>query len=147
MPKLFYHFSPLCHLPLILDTGYLKLTESNLSMYRPHAGPDVVWLTDRDTAPNAHALGLDNGAQDDADSPYDKTRIRFTVALPSPAVKPWETWIKGRNIDPQWRETLTRGRNPRRWWVIERPVVRTEWVAVHDAHTGAQLLGPGGSPL
>jgi len=43
MPK-FFHYTTMPHLEEIEKDGFLKLVESNVSLEKAHAGPDVVWL-------------------------------------------------------------------------------------------------------
>jgi hypothetical protein len=43
--KRLYHYTSIERWRLIEAAGYLRRTESNLSMTTEHAGPDVVWLT------------------------------------------------------------------------------------------------------
>ena len=43
MPK-YFHYTTVDHIPEIQKDGFLKLVESNVSLSKPHKGPDVVWL-------------------------------------------------------------------------------------------------------
>jgi len=39
-----FHFTAARLWPAIKASGFLKLVDSNISIEKPHAGPDVVWL-------------------------------------------------------------------------------------------------------
>ena len=71
---------------MILETGYLKLTESNLRIetvgYKP-----VVWLTDSDN-PSDHSLEF---------SAVDKTEVKVTVKW-NKFFKRWMIWSKKNKI-------------------------------------------------
>jgi len=54
-----YHFTWSGHWPEINVSGVLKVTESNASLKRVHAGQPVVWLTD-DPNPSVQRWGLPN---------------------------------------------------------------------------------------
>lgn len=133
-----YHFTALSWTPSIFEQGFIDVTESNISRSRAHAGPDVVWLTADDVAPDAFALGLDGSA-------FDKTQIRFTVFVPA---YPWAEWASSKGVGPsnQFRRSLSEGRRWRKWYVLERPILRDEWIEVLDTRTGRLLDGHHGGP-
>lgn len=124
-----YHFTSPDHLPLIFRSGLLKPTESNLSMNRAHAGPDVVWLT---SDPEPGYMEWTEG------SINDKSRIRFTVELPRRAAQPWSDWAARLGMKPEWKRALINsgGKGWRRWHVVQRPVLASEWREVKDMRTG-----------
>jgi hypothetical protein len=117
-----YHFTCIEHLPKIEASGFIKVVESNISMRRPHAGPDVVWLTS-DPHRNADSHGL-------AGSKVDKTAVRITVDVPESEVRAWIPWSRQRYITKAWASALEAGKRPDQWFVVERPVTRDEWKAV-----------------
>lgn len=117
-----YHYTSTMHLPRIEADGYLKVTESNISMRRTHAGPDVVWLTS-DRKPNAEAHGLSGSA-------VDKTAVRITVEIPDSEATPWLTWSRKHGITKAWATILESGRRAEAWYVVERRIERGQWKAV-----------------
>lgn len=98
----FYHFTSEHHLPKIVDAGFLKTVESNLSIRRTDAGPRVLWLTDL-PLPAAQEVGLDG-------SSVDKTAVRFTLELPQDLVHPWTRWSRKRYITKRWAAVLEEGK-------------------------------------
>lgn len=100
------------HLGSILAEGTIRTTESNLSFSVPHAGPDVVWLTDsRDPAGQAWTAG-----------PYKSLAV-FVVELPVGRVDHWPAWSRDQGIDETTYLGLAEsGGDPERWWVATRPV-------------------------
>lgn len=116
-----YHYTCTQHLPTILHYGYLRLTESNVSMHRAHAGEPVVWLT-TDPAPAAGQHGLSE----------IKRRVRFTVNAPD--AEPWMGTDLYRTMAPSWRDILidtAGGRaQAQTWWVSRSPIARADWVSV-----------------
>lgn len=129
-----FHYTSVCHREAIERTGVLRTTESNLSRTRPHAGPDVLWLTD-DPAPTELGHGLSSsyaplGGGVQESFPLSKTAVRFVVDLPDGEVHRWVDWSRERGITKRWARDLEDGRLPETWWVIARPVRSAEWVAV-----------------
>jgi hypothetical protein len=130
-----FHYTSVCHRERIEQSGVLRTTESNLSRTRPHAGPDVLWLTD-DPAPTEQGHGLSSsyapadGLGQQESFPLSKTAVRFVVDLPADEVHPWLDWSRERGITKRWARDLEDGRLPETWWVIARPVRSAEWTAV-----------------
>jgi hypothetical protein len=117
------HFTSAYHLHAIATDGYLKVTESNISLLREHAGPDVVWLTDN-TEPTSQCWARG--------SVVDKTGVRFIVNVPDEDVYPWRTWAFDQGIDQFTFDALAQtGGDSDRWFVVTRPIPVTEWVDVH----------------
>lgn len=137
-----HHFTARDHLESILKEGRLRVTESNLSDRRTHAGPDVVWLTDEpspDSAAWAEALYVDRFGRVARVDPAGKLAIRITVDVPD-AVH-WPAWARSHGIRNMWyRKLAVAGGDPKRWWVVERPIWRDEWVSIVDMNTGDELL-------
>ena len=127
-----YHFTCREHLDKILSDQNLRVTESNISGRREHAGPDVVWLT-TNPDPSAHGHGL-------AGSATDKTAIRFTVELDKRNVHKWRDWAAGRGIDRGWMQILASAGGSSTWRVVERPIPAAQWVEICDTETGRQIL-------
>lgn len=122
-----FHYTSEHHLPLILESGLLRTTESNVSMTKSHAGPDVVWLTARDDVTSGN--GLEGSA-------IDKFAIRFTVKLDKRVVSKWHAWGKGRGMDPEWMSILASSGGSGSWRVVERPILRESWVEIRRMSTG-----------
>lgn len=115
-----YHFTSRRHLPHILADGFLRTTESNVSIRGEHAGPDVVWLTDTPTAEAGHGL---------IGSVVDKREVRIEVRTRGMA---WADFDREYPCD--WRETfVARGGGEsaaRHWYVVPRRISSSEWVNV-----------------
>lgn len=154
--KTLYHYTCLAHLPKILVSGFLKTTESNVSLERDHAGPDVVWLTTDPDCKHGHGIGenaayvLDVNpgiqADDEIMAQWDKTRVRFTVRLPNSHVHKWAEWSQKFQMDPHWRKCFIKAANGGHgtWRVVEHPILQDRWVEVIDRHTGQHLWTPRG---
>lgn len=133
-----YHYTCLAHVPDIVASGYIKTVESNLSVEREHAGPDVVWLTtDPEAGPRDHGL---NATGLDAVANWDKSRVRITVELPNNYVYKWLPWAKARGIEDRWLAALMRtGTGWQTWRVTERRIDRRSWREIRDMRTGEIL--------
>ena len=132
-----YHFTSIYHLPRIKQDGYLRPTESNLSLYVPRQGPDVVWLMDRPD-PGEHHHGLrGTGA--------NKRAVRIAVNLPVPVpgqnygassfcAFPWISWAKQLHIDKHTMKALIESGGgeeaAKMWWVCPAPIPSDYWVNV-----------------
>lgn len=123
-----YHFTTTLHLSSILDEGVLRTTESNVSLRRTHAGPDVVWLTSNPTCRPMKEWGRNGLA--------DKGAVRFTVDVPASEVHRWHDWAKRRGMSEQTIAALAEVGGSRSWWVIERPIPGDEWAEVIFTATG-----------
>lgn len=121
-----YHYTCLEHWKRIKAEGRIRTTESNLSMVTPHAGPDVVWLTDD---PNPMKQEWKMG------SAFDKSRVKITVAIND--AKKWRRWATSKGINFVWMKALdiTGGGNSGRWYIAEREIPATEWLLVEDVVT------------
>jgi len=125
-----HHYTSELHLPHILAAGHLRTTESNVSITREHAGPDVVWALDTDWMPGN-------------DLPHGlwaiKTRVRFAFPATKRAVR-WRDWEWTAKMDPVWRDTMIRtgggGEAADHWWVVTRPVLAKQWLAVERLDPG-----------
>jgi hypothetical protein len=126
-----YHFTSAFHLPAILESGYLKTVESNVSFKREHAGPDVVWLT---TSPTPEA---GNGLQGSA---VDKSEIRFTVEVDKRSVHKWREWAKARGSSPDAMAILARAGGSNSWRVVAAPIRAESWVEVRNMPTSEILF-------
>lgn len=141
MPVL-YHFTCLLHTRNILLSGVLRTTESNISPDIPHAGPDVVWLTDQ---PSFNQLCVEIPAErlrravasglSAAD--IDKKAVRFTVDVAD--AMPWAAFAKQHGAKKSWLRDLAKAGDPKTWFVLPRPIHRAEWVSVDNVRDGVPM--------
>ncbi|CAN5150780.1 hypothetical protein BH09ACT8_BH09ACT8_59190 [soil metagenome] len=132
--KRLHHYTSIERWRLIEEAGLLRRTESNMSATKPHAGPDVVWLT---TDPDfAHDHGLLGSEELDG---TDKTRIRVTVELVNRDVHKWHEWAARHGIDGDWMRTLASVGGSGTWRVTEKPIPSARWVEVVDRSDGSVL--------
>jgi hypothetical protein len=125
--KLLYHYTSIERWRLIADAGRLTTTESNVSITREHAGPDVVWLTTDSDCQHGH------GIQTTLDG-TDKTRVRIAVELTNRDVHKWGEWAHRHGIDPAWRRNMIEAAEggAGTWRVVEKPIPAAQWVEVTD---------------
>jgi len=139
MEKVLYHYTSTYHLPAILRTEYLKLTESNLkaptqeevvnllkyggydstSLYKP-----CVWLT---TSNKTEGHGLDGSA-------VDKTEIKITVRWQKD-FQNWKVWSRANGINKKWAKALEKGRNSNSWWISEKPILFADIIQIENTIT------------
>lgn len=154
--KTLYHYTCLEHLPKIIQAGFLKTTESNVSIERTQAGPNVVWLTTDPDCKHGHGIDPASVVRNAHDhgitvtpelmQQWDKTRVRFTVRLPNDHVHKWLDWTKKYPMNPLWKKAFisaARG-GVGTWRVVEHPILQDRWVEVIDRHTGEHLWTPRG---
>lgn len=110
-PAVLYHYTSGIHLPEILSSGHLRLTESNIEI--SGAGPGVVWLT---TTIDPGGNGLDGG--------YDKGSVRLTIDASGLPVHHWPTWAFEQGIEGYWYDALDKagGNGSENWWVCTQPI-------------------------
>lgn len=128
-----YHYTHQSHMPSILRAGELRITESNVSFEKAHAGPDVLWLsTDPDLiGSTASGLGLFGGGGE------SKAQVRFTLSLPKAEVHVWRDWARQHGSNERAISTLAAAGGSDAWRVIERPVAQSEWVSIDGARDDA----------
>jgi len=115
-----YHFTSIYHLATIMEDGFIKTTESNADFLIDHAETDVVWLTSNKNPQSEISL---------EGSIVDKKQVRLTVNIN--AIQ-YLQWAKKNNVDDFTIHMLdsTGGGQARKWFVVERPVLQSEWVMV-----------------
>lgn len=126
-----YHYTCVEHLPKILEDGYLKVTESNISLKKKDAGPRVVWLSKKPDL----AITRDSGLQ--YMTLVDKYAVRFQLALPRREVMPWHDWAKRHGCAQTTVDALAKASGSHSWLVIERPVILPrECLSIINTNTG-----------
>ena len=127
-----YHFTAphrTGHLGAILRDGQMNVTESNVSLCKPHAGPDVVWLADTPYADQDHGLTHEIDGRR-----VTKTWSRVTVEVPD-AMR-WSAFCIRHNVKRTTMEALASRGGANAWCVVLRPIERSEWAAVHVLKDG-----------
>lgn len=138
---LLYHFTSPERLVRILQAGEVRTTDLNFVENLPRSekpygeryAPDVVWLTS-DPAPAPSDIALE-GTLDGT----DKTSIRLTLLLPFEDVLEGGDFAERYRIHPKWKAALERGRAARTWFVLPRPALLSEVVAVDERRDGTYL--------
>lgn len=135
--KTLYHFTHDPHVPEILADGYIKRTESNVSVRREHAGPDLVHLTSNPDI----GCWLDWFSHPHPPIRPTSDVYRITAEVPARDVTRWEPWMKAHGTSAKTlailKETAA-ALHPGSWWVTERVVPESAWVEITDA-TGAVI--------
>jgi len=117
-PKTLYHYTSEFHLPVIIDSGFLKLTESNASFKIENAAPQVVWLTQESYAKTPpKMLGV-----------Y-KSAFRFIIERPDDAQRA-DKWLKKNGASEFTMDILERsgGAKLSTMYVVPRVIPSDEWV-------------------
>lgn len=127
-----YHYTCLFHLQTILDTGYLKLTDANLT-FAPMT-KTVVWLTDdaNVASETRRFYGLDGTF---ASPLFDKSTVKFIIPRKS-HYKYWSIWKKQQKHDKEWIKQLERGRKPEKWFISEKEISLADVSCIENAKTG-----------
>ena len=136
-PKVFYHFTCSFHLPDIMESGFLNLSESIFSFEQMEDNP-VVWLT-ASPSPENNGLLFDDNIPDF----LNKTHIRFTIRS-RPYIKQWDAWSDAIGIDAQQKQRLILSASAENtyenWYISEQPIqLATDAICVENLHTG-QIL-------
>ena len=124
-PKTLYHYTSHSHLPVIIDSGFLKLTESNASFKIENAAPQVVWLTQESNAKTPpKMLGV-----------Y-KSAFRFIIERPDDAQRA-DKWLKKNGASEFTMDILEQsgGAKLSTMYVVPRIIPSDEWVRL-EARVG-----------
>lgn len=121
--RTFFHFTSHDHLLSIIKDEAIRPTESNISAFTAHAGPDVVWLLD---GPNA--LDAPHGL---IGSNHEKREAYIEVKVPA---IPWVDWTWTAKMDNYWRNAMiqTGGGEAAvsRWYVWPSVIDADRWVSI-----------------
>lgn len=118
--KLFHHTSVL-HLPKIMTSNRLKMTESNLREYPTKNDPKVVWLSEQ---PDADIWTRSSPA---------KRNVRFAISATErrPGLMRWHDFATKYGCDARFtRSLITTGGDPTKWWVSTTVIWREEWLTI-----------------
>lgn len=143
-----YHYTSRYQAEQIIESGYLKLTPSNLikpvdlKIIKREDGiydavsaisdpvKPVVWLTD---SLDATGHGLENPK-----APDIKKRIRITVPMKE-SYKWWVTWAERNRMNKKWFKALTCGKRYGTWYVSEEAIMLDDVLLIEDLVTGDVL--------
>jgi len=133
----FYHYTTKDHHKEILDSGNIKLSESNVSPFKEHAGPDVVWLFKDPIANDKEIPNMLIGEINLAGIPVgatSKTDFEFVLDLPLEEVTRADKWFKKQKADQGWISVLEKngGCKFTKQYVIERMVEKEAWLEVNE---------------
>ena len=125
-----YHYTCVYHLPDILSSGYLKLTDSNLiapdgtweTELRSKEYKPVVWLTDSESPDR---LGLNE----------IKKEIKITVAKKDYMIW-WKAWEPQKHMPKWWKEAFTDGYNASSWYVSEKVISFKDILKIENLYDG-----------
>jgi len=107
----------------IEKSGRIRTTYSDIQP--DGAGPGVVWLTSN---PNAKQEWTEGGAPVFL---LEKYGIRITVEISDREARRYTEWSREMGIHPKWFRLYTeRDGDYANWYVVTRPVDRSEWKAV-----------------
>lgn len=147
MPDYVYHFTSLNHVNEILNSGYLRLTPSNLiepkdakpgidpetgnativSAMSDHVKP-VVWLTAEGDVPldQAKAHGL-NGP---------KTVIKCKIPMKTDYLW-WHKWSDDNRMKTSWKKRFTRNTSYSTWYICEHRIPLEDIESIVNVVSGA----------
>ncbi len=143
---IFYHYTCVEHLEKIIDDGFLKTSESNVSPSEEHAGPDVVWLLKKPLT--GQVPEMLTGRAEISGRPFgiDKSRICITVDLPPTEVQRADKFWKKHKVEQWWADRLSSlgGKSKvKDWYVILRNIPSEEWVEIGDRYNQNQKIKAG----
>lgn len=125
-----FHYTCTCHLTAIFQSGFLKLTDSNLiapdgtweTEFRSRTYKPVVWLTDDNSPENQGLSDL-------------KKEIKITVARRD-YMKYWKTWKPRKEMPTWWRKAFCRGMNESSWYVSEQIIPFSDILKIENRLDG-----------
>ncbi|MGN0318300.1 MAG: hypothetical protein ACI4E1_10270 [Lachnospira sp.] len=147
--KNLYHYTSRYQAEQIIQSGYLKLTPSNLikpvdlrlvryedgyyGMVSDISDPvkPVVWLTD--------SLDMSGHNLECPNNPNFKKRIRITVPMKD-SYKWWVTWAERNRMNKKWFRDFTYGKRYGTWYVSEQIITLDDILLIEDLVTWEVLL-------
>jgi len=131
--KILYHYTCQYHLPAILKSRYLSLTESNFSFEKAGLYP-VVWLTDL-PMPDNMGLLFDTNIPDN----LNKTHIRVTIKK-KPYMKKWDEWSDLKGMDKQQKQFIITSASAedtyKSWYISEQIIPINDVMIIENIVTG-----------
>ena len=143
---IFYHYTCMEHLDKIIDSGYLKLSESNISPEEEKAGPGVVWLVKKRITGKAPSMLTSRAVLSSGGKlvpvTIDKSRVEITVDLSSEEVQRSDKFFRKHKSPTWWVEALEDYTNSkaRDWYVIERTIPSEEWIEIKDRYNEQDVI-------
>lgn len=144
-----YHYTSRYQVEQIIESGYLKLTPSNLikpvdlrrvkyedgnygmvSEISDHIKP-VVWMTD--------SLDMSGHNLECPNNPNLKKGVRITVPMKE-SYKWWVTWAERNRMNKSWFKAFTHGTRYGTWYVSEEPITLADVLLIEDLVTGEILF-------
>jgi hypothetical protein len=125
-----YHFTSRENAALTLTDGYIE--PNRWSFAEGPDWPDITWLTS-----NKHRFAH-KGWTGDPELRHELTQVRFTVNVPNDHVERWRPWAQRHGMTPARCHEAALFAQPR-WYVIDRPILATEWVDITHASNGARF--------
>lgn len=153
MPKIaLYHYTAPTdsHFGSIINQGFIKTCESNASLSKNHAGPDVSWFLDRRIKPGEdHGLLFDPRSRAHREVGIHalgnaKQRAVIEVAVPLAEAHLWIDWVVEQDgYEKGTREIMVKTgggmSQAKHWYVVTRPVTTREWISATNFVTGEQF--------
>ena len=143
---IFFHYTCIEHLEKIIDVGFLKTSESNVSPSEEHAGPDVVWLLKKPFRGQVPEMLTGRAEISGRPLGIDKSRICITVDLPPTEVHRADKFWKKHKVEQWWADRLSSlgGKSKvKDWYVILRNIPSEEWVEIGDRYNQNQKIKAG----
>jgi hypothetical protein len=131
-----YHFTSVRHMNDIMKSGCIRTTYSDIQP--DGAGPAVVWLTSN---PEPKQEWTEGGAPSFL---LEKYGIRITVEIPDKDAHRYPEWSRKMGINPKWFKLYSeKDGDYGNWYVVTRPVGKTEWKAVEmwEGFSNSQTQG------
>ena len=143
-PKV-YHFTSREQFQKILDSGYLKLTPSNLLepkdlhcvivdgiqtwVSETDSVKPVVWLT---SSPSPEGHSLECGPN------QAKKRVRITLPMKE-SFEWWHLWSDKNRMNKRWKKRLIQGCRYGTWYISEKEISVEDFLLAEDLLTGEIL--------
>ena len=134
--EVIYHFTSLKNIALILRSGHLAPSGSNLNIAKGNV--NIVWLTSA-PSPENHGLGGCKGAT------LDKKTIRITIKF-RPHFESWDEWSDKKGIKAGWKEAFIALDNSEKtyktWYISEQIIPFDDFIKIENILTGEEIPIP-----